>query len=748
MKVFSEQDITYVLTIRISDFTPWILERVKFCLNFYSPSPKVLILDFGSEEKYSNLIKNECLKVNATYIKIDDTDIFSASKAKNLAFKYITTDLFLMSDIDCVFNQDVFQKLAQDATLLEFDINPRRYITFPVTHLAEKISTKFEKMETSEKKKYLRSLDYYAHQAEFRKDIEFIAPYSNILFMHKKLYDLSGGYCNIFRGHGSEDFEYLIRLGYLTSDLPKSKNLNKDFYGPLKDIFWNPSTYEGFRKYLEALTFTSTNLGYKTYHMWHPKPSGQGYWTNNNDWKRERFNKILGIYLEKEEKILELDYLPRTKNALCLMNDPDQWGYFLPLRLLGYNLTISSKSNQTEINQAYKLILQKKVDLVCIFNPYMKSHTDYYSLITLAKECNVPVKFIERGALPNTIYYADEVSYNDSDFYNEEKINEKIINRKLNDSDKDFVSTYISNLKSGSATLEKMRNYTESFSELNLKINNDITNIFIPLQLHDDMAVRYFNENNQDYQEFVSDIKLLAMKHPTIMFYIKPHPLMPNIDSLKDYKNIYLLGDLNIHAILDSFENIILYNSGVGLLSILHGKKPYCIGNAFYRLNGRLATKVDNLDQAISMILSGSKDTKINEILVHNFLHWLLKEKYSTFEAEDKIINFGDRLSHGYKNIQVQEARIDGLSLEIGNNKLFPYAEKSFINAKVIQSNSKEVSSNVIQSNSKQVTTKVIQNNSTQNLKVQTKFDKKLRKLIKDPKNYFLDAIKNRISSN
>lgn len=735
-KKFSEKDITYVLTIRVSDFTPWILERIKFCLNFYEPCPKILILDFGSEEKYSLLIEDECKKSNATYVKINDTNTFSASKAKNLAFKYVTTDLILFSDIDCVFSRDIFQTLAKDATLLEFNVNPRRYITFPVIHLAENISKDFEELEPLDKEKYIRSLDYYSLQAEFKKEIEFIAPYSNILFMHKNLYELSGGYCDIFRGHGSEDFEYLIRLGYLTSDLPKPKNLNKDFYGPLKESFWNASTYEGFRKYLEALTFTSAYLGYKTYHMWHPKPSEKGYWTNNNDWKRERFNKVLGIYLQNEEKILEIDYLVRNKKALCLMNDIDQWGYFLPFRAQGYALEVASSSNQAEINQAYKKILRREVDLVCIFNPYMKSHKDYYALIELAKENSIPVKIIERGALPNTIYYANEVSYNDSDFYDEDHITNNILNKNLNVKEKESILRYISKIRTGKNTLENMQDYEDSIQSLHSIINKNTKNIFIPFQLPDDMAVTYFNENNQNYNDFTSDIKKLALKYSEIMFYIKPHPLMPNINSFENYTNIILLNNINIHAILDVFDHIILYNSGVGLLSILHGKKPYCIGNAFYSLNGRLATKVVNLEQAIQFILDSEYKQNLDEMIVFKFITWLCEKKYSTFQAEDKIRDFGDRLSHGYKNIQVQKFSIDNTSINIGNHKVFPYSEKSFISAKVIFE-----SKTVIEDKKSAV--------SPQKFSMPFPFlesNKKVRKLIKNPKGFFLDAVKNKMN--
>lgn len=753
-KRFSAKDITYVLTVRVSDFTPWILERIRFQLNFYSPCPQILVLDFGSEQQYSDLIEAECQRKHIQYIKVEDHDTFSAAKAKNIAYQHVKTDLLLLSDVDCVFDRDIFQKLAKDATLLELDINPRRYITFPVTHLGEEISANFSKLDGLNQEKYLKQLDFYSNQSTYGKEIEFIAPYSNILFMHKKLYDLSGGYCDIFRGHGSEDFEYLIRLGYLTSDIPKPKNLNKDFYGPLKSSFWGETTYEGFRKYLEALTFTSETLGYRTYHLWHPKPSDKGYWTNNNDWKRERFNNILGIYLQQEEKILEIDYQPRQKKALCLMNDPDQWGYFLPLRTLGYSLEVASRNNQTEIHQAYKKIKNQAYDLVCIFNPYMKSHKNYFDLIELAKSLNIPVKIIERGALPHTIYYADEVAYNDPDYYNESKIHQNIFNKTLSTPQINEIESYINRLKQGGSTLEHMQDYDASIAQLKSLVNPLKTNIFIPLQLPDDMAVNYFNEGYQSYEAFISEIKISALKYPHIQFYLKPHPLMPNVDTFKLIPNITLLSDLNIHAILNTFDHIVVYNSGVGLLSIIHNKKPYCVGNAFYSLNGRLATKVIDIHQAIENILDTHKYPILNSDEVNQFLHWLYFEKYSVFSAQDKLRDFGERLSHGYKNIQIQRFNFEDKIEELNSNSLFNFSEKSYLSAKMMLSrkskpapkaDTKSTPAPTVKAASKPASAKVaVKEAIVEPIISEPLYQKKIRKLLREPKVFLRDAIRNK----
>lgn len=54
MNNFTENEITYALTVNVSDFTPWILKRIKFCLNFYNSQNRTLFLELGSEESFSN----------------------------------------------------------------------------------------------------------------------------------------------------------------------------------------------------------------------------------------------------------------------------------------------------------------------------------------------------------------------------------------------------------------------------------------------------------------------------------------------------------------------------------------------------------------------------------------------------------------------------------------------------------------------------------------------------------------------
>lgn len=281
-------DITVCLGIRVSEVTPWILERLKFTLAYYTPAPKFLIVDLGSEPEFAQKIESACQQyTNVKYLYVDDKDTFASGKARNIAGRAAETPYIFFSDADFVYERSIFQRLADLADDLEMSVSIRRMLFMPIYHVAKEATEEFEELATFEEKhQFIQNLSFLGQQTSFKGLFEFVAPYSNAFLIHKDFFDLSGGYCDEFRGHGSEDFEYLIRLGLLSTNTPIPSSFDKDFYGPLKDSFFGNRDYSGFRRYLEVLTAPGESFGLKTFHMWHEKPATKGYWTAQNDWKK------------------------------------------------------------------------------------------------------------------------------------------------------------------------------------------------------------------------------------------------------------------------------------------------------------------------------------------------------------------------------------------------------------------------------------------------------------------------------
>lgn len=651
--MFCSNDITLVVCLRLHEENPWVIERLNLLGDYYDPKPNVLIVDFGSQVGFKEEVEETCKAQGFDYHYVDDQGTYSAAIAHNRGFEKVSTQFVLFSDIDFFFERNVFEKLSDLASSLEMGVTVDVVLSFAAYHVSEKSTNEFVRAETAlEKSNYLTRLGYISNFQDQNKDVEFIAPYSNVYMMNVELYKQIGGYHEEFRGHGSEDFEFFIRLAIGTSLQPLPIEVEKDKYGPSKrDFFWIKQ-YRGFRRLNEALALPSELLGLKVFHLWHPTGLAKD-WRAENDWRRERMTNIVGGYSSDQRKILSVDYINREKTAVCICKHKEHFGYFLPLRNAGYKLIPIYDDSSESVEYVNRLVDEKEVEAFAVFNPYMKSHSNFYPSFLLAKEKEVKTIVVERGALPNTIYYASDVSYAapefSTDFFDQ---------YFPEDEELKLAADYVDNLKGGEHLLESSSGYSVTQSRYTAlsKLSKGI--YFIPLQIDDDMAVTKYVRPSQPYHNFVDSINEVAFKNPDKIFVVKRHPLSKKNIELNAENIIEAKQSDNVHALIDLADCVICYNSGVGLLSILHSKPTVTIGNAFYNMPGT-GQFADSLEEGVSL---ANKSDKPNADIVLKLASWFLHEKYSTFVAKDDIKEFKDRKAHAYKDILVTNFSLDGRS--------------------------------------------------------------------------------------
>lgn len=689
IKLYTVNDITLCIAVRVTDVTDWILPRLELIFRRYDPKPNFLIVDFGSEKRYSDKVEEICIKNNAVYKYVNDDGQFSPAKARNIAYLESLTELLVFSDVDCLFDYDFFELLFKKANKHKLQTNKRRYFSMPVVHLGKAISKKIESDLKLNPKNSL-SIEYEIHHYEFRSEnLEFIAPYSNIFMIHRDFFDLSGGYSEEFRGHGSEDFEFLVRLAILSGHHQMPEDLTKDIYGPLSKSFFEKNTqkYIGFRKLLESASMISEIEGLRTYHLWHQKPANRGYWTVKNDWKRIRLKSMLAAYQQKNSNILNVDSLPRAANALCLLRDENHWGYFIPFRALNYKLVV--KNHNSDFAVIRDEIISGYYSLVLIFNPYMKSHKCFHEILELARDQSVEVVVIERGGLPNSIYYANEVVYGDEEY--KRKLED--FNIIITEEEVGFVNDFIRKLRAGEKSLEASESYEKTESRYFKKNGKSI---LIPLQLPDDMAVNYFVDDRLSYTEYLHQLRESIVCFPEITFYVKPHPLTKEellLNFIEGYSNVIVVSQsANIHALIDICDATLTYNSGVGLLSVIHQKPTYCLGNSYYSLRDKFAKTVSSVKEAVDRI-KNDEYIKYNKNELVKFLSWLIFRKYSYFNAISKINDLGGRYSHSYSRILVNKFRWTSKSILFGDPIEISFNSSSYAGARLCSIQYKETPS-------------------------------------------------------
>lgn len=301
MTLSSVDKISMVLCVRLHEGNPWVLDRLEFLLSYYNPKPAIYVLDYGSERRFAELIQGICKENSASYIYHEDCDIYSAAIARNTAAQHVQSEYLFLSDIDCVGEIDLFARFGK----LINSVNSKRLNTYvlPVYHLgkdttSDLISYFSSSISFDEK---ITSCFADAIHAAYNGDESYIAPYSNVFLIHRDIFKECGGYDPRFKGHGSEDFEFLLRLGIHLKISPVPSHVEADCFGPLTPDFFDVTPYRGFRKLFEAMSAPAELAGLRVVHLWHPRPM-EVTWHGENDSSRSRFFEVVSKYLSNVDQ--------------------------------------------------------------------------------------------------------------------------------------------------------------------------------------------------------------------------------------------------------------------------------------------------------------------------------------------------------------------------------------------------------------------------------------------------------------
>ena len=730
-KTIDVKEITMVLAIRLHEFNQYIIQRLDDMTKYWDPMPNILVLDFGSEKKYADIIKKICSKNNVELIFHADYGTFSPAIARNRAIENIETDYVFFNDIDCFYKKDMFQGIVNFANSIEFAQIHDMMINLPVYHINEQYSSEFEAIESDdEKSKFIEYVTNKSIVSEKGKHSDFVAPYSNIFLAHKEYFSLIGGYNESFRGHGSEDFEFLLRWNFLSRKVHLPEEYWKDYYSPLRDFYYSGAkTYKGFRRLFESVNILAELSGLRIAHIHHDKPA-KSTWVKSNDWKRNVFNEAVKCFYEDKMQLINQDWVSRDKKALVLLKHVDQYDMFIPLRLAGYKLELYTKDKWYDLDD---------YDAIAIFNPYMKSHREFSDFVHNARTRtkNINIITVERGGLPNSFYYAEDVAYNDPEW------KEKLLDFVPTVEQSKITDEYLNELVTGNETLEALGSYQSTIDKYQNMIEGKKV-CFIPLQLSDDMAVNFYTYGYQKYKVFQEQLQAFDANIDNWIFIVKTHPLSKESYQFNS-KVIECDKSDNIHALLEMSDCVLCYNSGVGLLALAHEKPIITVGNAYYNRLSKYGKKAATFEEAVTLIKNG-KLQRPSSKSVNTLYAWLLFYKYSFAKANSTIRDFGDRKSHAYDSMNFYVFNYKG---QVFNSRLikeeFRIQPKSYAAAKLhlnTYDESKEARSKVPSLVKEDLlNVKSEKNPDLINKKTNPERAKRLlKKFRKDPKRFFADS--------
>ena len=196
----------------------------------------------------------------------------NSSLLRNLAFELVETDYIVLLDVDIYPDFELFIKYTDkiEKSVRPFYVLPCLYLTEFGTKLLKKKKVSVEEM----KKKFF---DFS------RKEFLHLASPSSITILKSNDYRDIKGFDETYRGHGYEDFDFLVRLYELHGALKKFNDflLDRTARSPLFAV--------GFRRYLGEACLEVLLEKDMAFHLHHEKDSRENYYLA----RQENYKKFI-----------------------------------------------------------------------------------------------------------------------------------------------------------------------------------------------------------------------------------------------------------------------------------------------------------------------------------------------------------------------------------------------------------------------------------------------------------------------
>lgn len=338
---YAGADITLVVAVRAHGSNPWVLPRVRMLAGHYDPMPAVVVADLGSQGRFREELEQCCAEHGFNYTRIDDDGVYSAAVARNRGAEAATTDLLFFCDVDCFGESDLFARLAKHANDIQLGECFDQLVVLPAYHLTHEATGAALALQPRDRGHFLAKAMAAAVFGPRNNVVEYVDPFSNFLLCRRDFFSFVGGYNESFRGHGSEDFEFLLRCAAETRQLPLPKGPAGDHFAPIRNGFFsNKKPYTGFRRLGELMAYPAEAAGLRIAHLHHERCIVADSWYAKHDVLRARLKRQALPYLQEPSVALSYDWITRTRSALVVLGrGRAACDLAMPLRACGYRLT-------------------------------------------------------------------------------------------------------------------------------------------------------------------------------------------------------------------------------------------------------------------------------------------------------------------------------------------------------------------------------------------------------------------------
>lgn len=598
--------LTVIIPLRVSEDRADASDRLLYQLEDNARPPEVdfLVVDDGSSEKWSNVIKEKCDNNSYDYLYLNTSGSkFNFARCRNEGVTHARTPYVMFLDVDLVPYPGFYQDVLNEIEIRRIHEDASEFLMFGVVYLTKNATNEFFKMQPRLRKQFYT-------QALFNNDLTRIEKFStgtSVTVYSRPWYMAHGGNDNDFEGWGFEDLEFNCRMIRLNKKFPLPERFDLD-YRNFKEIV----EYKGWKSIYRLFGDMTFQKGMVLFHAWHEVDKSSDYMSRSAQ-NKKIFEKKLSAFARND---VEPDPLPMKENGKSIMftnTIPFVYNrmtapYFGEI----INLDVERESPQSVVSMVKKGF----ADRVVFFNPYGSQRMlDIYQAV---KENNVPYYVCERGALRDSVFIdpngfnAESVSY--SPAYWDREISAEALEQ---------ARAYIENERLTSEALEEQpdRLGASEFRRKNKLVGKKV--LFVPLQRPSDTVIKYFCGEIGTYDNFLKLVDQMSQLLPTNWVVLaKKHPLEVEVPGLQ---NVKWVNDAHVKDLLDVADATLLINSGVGLLSVMAGIKTITAGKAFYSYPG-LAVEKYKASDVLDYILSDAGPDKEK---VLRFVSYLTSEFYS-----------------------------------------------------------------------------------------------------------------------
>ena len=558
-----------------------IIERLKFKRfdNQIPDNVEFIVVDDGSDENSSELIKKECHNLKYRYFKIESADkYFSLARARNYGAQNAFGKYLMIEDVDFAPYKGFYKDIIDEIELWDLNNKQEDFFTVPAIWLTESASKEY-----IENNSYLTAKKLIQKYLEFDTNyFEFGIPCGSVVVVSKHHYLSIGGQNESFDRWGFEDHEFANRLLTFSKKFPDPISAKK--YFPTK--FEEYNNYEGFRSRYRLYGDLIAAKGIYTFHINHPI---------STDFRspkiRENNKKIFETCAEKLSKnsyyLGSLCDLTNQERTLISSLNPFVYNNEI-WPLLGSVYFYDDELHTTD--EYLKFIEENRITTVLMQNPYYKENKlkIYHELKKKGIRCVVA----ERGALPGSVYFDDTGFCCESSKYSAE-----YWDKELSLEERQKILNYIKEYKATGVALEKQSSLIggkQLRNEIKLSDNQKI--LFVPFQTKTDTTVTYFAGKIGSYDNFVQLVRDVAKSLPKdwVVCY-KNHPIEPEKNSIE---NAICVDNYHINDILEASSAVMLMNSGCGVLSMIYGLPVLHCSQAQYD-NPKLNRYISTLEEVL-----------------------------------------------------------------------------------------------------------------------------------------------------